>query len=113
MLATRISFMNEIANVCELYGADVDQVRRAMGTDRRIGPAFLFSGIGYGGSCFPKDVQAMAKFSADKKYKFKILDAVESVNKSQKSRLLVKLDRILGKSVKQSTVAVWGLAFIP
>ncbi len=113
MLATRISFMNEIANVCELYGADVDQVRRAMGTDRRIGPAFLFSGIGYGGSCFPKDVQAMAKFSADKKYKFKILDAVESVNKSQKSRLLVKLDRILGKSVKQSTVAVWGLAFKP
>ena len=86
MLATRISFMNEVANVCEIYGADVDQVRRAMGTDRRIGPAFLFSGIGYGGSCFPKDVQAMAKFSADKKYKFQILNAVEAVNKTQKTR---------------------------
>jgi UDPglucose 6-dehydrogenase len=113
MLATRISFMNEVANVCEIYGADVDQVRRAMGTDRRIGPAFLFSGIGYGGSCFPKDVQAMAKFSADKKYKFRILEAVESVNKAQKSRLLLKLDKVMGKSLKKKTVAVWGLAFKP
>ncbi len=113
MLATRISFMNEVANVCELYGADVDQVRRAIGTDRRIGPAFLFSGIGYGGSCFPKDVQAMAKFSADKKYKFQIIDAVEAVNKKQKSRLLWKLDRHMGKSLKKKTIAVWGLAFKP
>ncbi len=113
MLATRISFMNEIANVCELYGADVDQVRRAIGTDRRIGPAFLFPGIGYGGSCFPKDVQAMARFSADKKYKFKILDAVESVNELQKSRLLIKLDKTLGANLKRKTVAVWGLAFKP
>jgi len=113
MLATRISFMNEIANVCELYGADVDQVRRAMGTDRRIGPAFLFPGIGYGGSCFPKDVKAMARFSSDKRYKFKILDAVESVNETQKSRLLAKLDKIVGKSLKHKTVAVWGLAFKP
>jgi UDPglucose 6-dehydrogenase len=122
MLATRISFMNEIANVCELYGADVDQVRRAMGTDRRIGQAFLFSGIGYGGSCFPKDVQAMAKFSADKKYKFRILNAVEEVNKTQKSRLLKKLDKRVGrpgksgkaaKSLAGRTVAVWGLAFKP
>ncbi len=113
MLATRISFMNEIANVCELYGADVDQVRRAMGTDRRIGPAFLFSGIGYGGSCFPKDVQAMARFSANKKYKFRILEAVESVNKIQKSRLLLKLDKVMGKSLKKKTIAVWGLAFKP
>ena len=113
MLATRISFMNEVANVCEIYGADVDQVRRAMGTDRRIGPAFLFSGIGYGGSCFPKDVQAMAKFSADKKYKFQILNAVEAVNKTQKTRLLGKLDKIMGKSLKKKTVAVWGLAFKP
>ena len=113
MLATRISFMNEVANVCEIYGADVDQVRRAMGTDRRIGPAFLFSGIGYGGSCFPKDVQAMAKFSADKKYRFQILNAVEAVNKTQKTRLLGKLDKIMGKSLKKKTVAVWGLAFKP
>lgn len=113
MLATRISFMNEIANVCELYGADVDQVRRAIGTDRRIGQAFLFSGIGYGGSCFPKDVQAMAKFSSDKKYKFRILNAVEEVNEAQKSRLLAKLDKIMGKSLTKKTVAVWGLAFKP
>jgi UDPglucose 6-dehydrogenase len=113
MLATRISFMNEIANVCELYGADVDQVRRAIGTDRRIGQAFLFSGIGYGGSCFPKDVQAMAKFSADKKYKFRILNAVEEVNQAQKSRLLSKLDKVMGKSLKKKTIAVWGLAFKP
>jgi UDPglucose 6-dehydrogenase len=113
MLATRISFMNEIANVCELYGADVDQVRRAMGSDRRIGPAFLFPGIGYGGSCFPKDVKAMGKFSSDKKYKFKILEAVESVNEAQKSRLLTKLDKALGKSLKGKRIAVWGLAFKP
>jgi UDPglucose 6-dehydrogenase len=113
MLATRISFMNEVANVCELYGADVDQVRRAIGTDRRIGPAFLFPGIGYGGSCFPKDVQAMARFSADKKYKFKILNAVEAVNELQKSRLLLKLDKALGANLKKKTVAVWGLAFKP
>ncbi len=76
MLATKISFMNEVARVCELYGADVDQVRRAIGSDRRIGPAFLFPGVGYGGSCFPKDVQAIMKFSADKDYCFEILDAV-------------------------------------
>ncbi len=113
MLATRISFMNEVANVCELFGADVDQVRRAIGTDRRIGNAFLFPGIGYGGSCFPKDVQAMARFSADKKYKFRILDAVEAVNQSQKSRLLLKVDKVLGKSLKKKTIAVWGLAFKP
>ncbi len=113
MLATRISFMNEVANVCELYGADVDQVRRAIGTDRRIGPAFLFPGIGYGGSCFPKDVKAMTKFSSDKRYRFKILEAVESVNQAQKSRLLVTLDRVMGASLKKKTVAVWGLAFKP
>ena len=90
MLATRISFMNEIANVCELFGADVDQVRQAVATDKRIGSAFLFPGVGYGGSCFPKDVQAIVKFSADKKYKFRILEAVESVNKTQKQRLLLQ-----------------------
>jgi UDPglucose 6-dehydrogenase len=113
MLATRISFMNEIANVCELFGADVDQVRRAIGTDRRIGNAFLFPGIGYGGSCFPKDVQAMGRFAAHKKYKFKILEAVEAVNHGQKARLLAKLDKIFGKSLKRKTIAVWGLAFKP
>ncbi len=112
MLATKISFMNEIANVCEAYGADVDRVRQAMGSDRRIGPAFLFPGVGYGGSCFPKDVKALMKFSADKKYDFKILKAVEAVNESQKRLLLRKMDGHFG-SLKGKTIAVWGLAFKP
>src|SRR5688572_33368558 len=86
MLASRISFMNEVANVCEVVGADVDQVRRAIGSDRRIGTAFLFPGVGYGGSCFPKDVQAMIRFASDRDYTFKILEAVEKVNELQKGR---------------------------
>ncbi|HUR19990.1 MAG TPA: UDP-glucose/GDP-mannose dehydrogenase family protein [Vicinamibacterales bacterium] len=116
MLATRISFMNEIANVCELYGADVDMVRKAVATDKRIGPSFLFPGVGYGGSCFPKDVQAIVKFSADKKYRFRVLEAVEAVNKTQKQRLLLKLDGQFGKgpnALTGKTIAVWGLAFKP
>jgi len=113
MLATRISFMNEMANVCEKFGADVDQVRKAIASDRRIGSAFLFSGIGYGGSCFPKDVQAMVKFAADKKYRFRVLEAVEQVNELQKLRLLEKLEKQFGKSLKGKTIAVWGLAFKP
>jgi UDPglucose 6-dehydrogenase len=112
MLATKISFMNEIANVCEVYGADVDRVRQAMGSDRRIGPAFLFPGVGYGGSCFPKDVKALVKFSADKKYDFKILKAVEAVNESQKRLLLRKMDGHF-TTLKGKTIAVWGLAFKP
>ena len=112
MLATKISFMNEIANVCEAYGADVDRVRQAMGSDRRIGPAFLFPGVGYGGSCFPKDVKALVKFSADKKYDFKILKAVESVNELQKRLLLRKMDAHFN-GMKGKTIAVWGLAFKP
>jgi UDPglucose 6-dehydrogenase len=113
MLATRISFMNEIANVCEAFGADVDKVRQAIASDRRIGPAFLFPGCGYGGSCFPKDVKAIIKFAADKKYKFKILDAVERVNETQKLRLLSRVDKLVGKSLKGKSIAVWGLAFKP
>ncbi|MGE0812132.1 MAG: UDP-glucose/GDP-mannose dehydrogenase family protein [Vicinamibacterales bacterium] len=112
MLATKISFMNEIANVCEAYGADVDRVRQAMGSDRRIGPAFLFPGVGYGGSCFPKDVKALVKFSGDKKYDFKILKAVEAVNESQKRVLLKKMEAHFG-TLKGRTIAVWGLAFKP
>jgi UDPglucose 6-dehydrogenase len=112
MLASRISFMNEVANVCELVGADVDQVRKAIGSDRRIGNAFLFPGVGYGGSCFPKDVQAMIRFASDKSYQFKILEAVESVNKAQKTRLFAKIKKHFG-TVKGKTVAVWGLAFKP
>ncbi len=112
MLASRISFMNEVANVCELVGADVDQVRRAIGADRRIGSSFLFPGIGYGGSCFPKDVQALIHFAAKKSYEFKMLRAVESVNAFQKTRLFSKMRAHFG-AVKGKVVAVWGLAFKP
>jgi UDPglucose 6-dehydrogenase len=113
MLATRISFMNEVANVCEAFGADVDKVRQAVASDRRIGAAFLFPGVGYGGSCFPKDVKAVIRFAAEKKYRFRILEAVESVNEAQKQRLLLKMDAHFGKSLKGRTVAVWGLSFKP
>lgn len=112
MLATRISFMNEVANVCDVMGADVDQVRRAVAADKRIGPAFLFPGVGYGGSCFPKDVKAMLRFAASADYDFQILRAVENVNERQKVRLLTKLQERLG-SLKKKKIAVWGLAFKP
>ena len=112
MLATRISFMNEVANVCELVGADVDQVRRAMGADKRIGTSFLFPGVGYGGSCFPKDVQAMRRFAADKDYDFRILDAVEEVNRFQKTKLATAMRKHFG-SLKGKTIGLWGLAFKP
>jgi UDPglucose 6-dehydrogenase len=112
MLATRISFMNEVANVCELVGADVDQVRRAVGADRRIGTSFLFPGVGYGGSCFPKDVKAMIHFAAEKSYDFKILHAVEAVNQRQQTRLAAKMQAHFG-NLKGKTIAVWGLAFKP
>jgi UDPglucose 6-dehydrogenase len=112
MLATRISFMNEVANVCEAVGADVDQVRRAVASDRRIGPSFLFPGVGYGGSCFPKDVKAMLRFAAEQQYDFRILQAVEQVNERQKLRLLMKLESHFG-SLKGKRLAVWGLAFKP
>jgi UDPglucose 6-dehydrogenase len=113
LLATRISFMNEIANVCELFGADVDKVRLAVASDRRIGAAFLFPGVGYGGSCFPKDVKAVIKFAAEKQYDFRILEAVEAVNERQKLRLLERLDARFGPSLAGKTIAVWGLAFKP
>ncbi|HZP48880.1 MAG TPA: UDP-glucose/GDP-mannose dehydrogenase family protein [Vicinamibacterales bacterium] len=112
ILATRISFMNEIANVCELVGADVDHVRRAIGADRRIGTSFLFPGVGYGGSCFPKDVKALMKSSSDHGYDFKILKAVEAVNQSQKERLVEKMEAHF-KDLKGRTIALWGLAFKP
>ncbi len=112
LLATRISFMNEVANVCELFGADVDRVRQAVGSDRRIGTSFLFPGVGYGGSCFPKDVQALVRFSADKNYDFKMLKAVEAVNAAQKRVLVTKMEAHFG-SFKGKTIAIWGLAFKP
>jgi UDPglucose 6-dehydrogenase len=112
ILASRISFMNEVANMCELVGADVDHVRKAIGADRRIGSSFLFPGVGYGGSCFPKDVKALIKSARDHGYDFRILDAVERVNDAQKERLLAKIQAYFG-SLKGKTIAVWGLAFKP
>jgi UDPglucose 6-dehydrogenase len=112
-LAVKISFMNEIANLCELVGADVDAVRKGIGTDSRIGKRFLFPGIGYGGSCFPKDVQALAKSASDANYNFKILKAVMDVNATQKTKLVDKVKQHFGGSLKGKTIAVWGLAFKP
>jgi UDPglucose 6-dehydrogenase len=112
ILATRISFMNEIATVCELVGADVDQVRRAIGSDRRIGPSFLFPGVGYGGSCFPKDVKALVRSASDRGYEFRILHAVEAVNQSQKSKLVGKMEAHF-RELGGRTIALWGLAFKP
>jgi UDPglucose 6-dehydrogenase len=112
ILATKISFMNEIANVCDVFGADVDRVRQAVGSDRRIGTSFLFPGVGYGGSCFPKDVKALVRFAADKKYDFKILKAVNAVNDLQKRVLVKKIEDHFG-SLKGKTIAVWGLSFKP
>ncbi|MEO8335792.1 MAG: UDP-glucose/GDP-mannose dehydrogenase family protein [bacterium] len=112
MLATRISFMNEIANLCEIVGADVDQVRKGIGSDSRIGPAFLFPGPGYGGSCFPKDVKALVRTANGCGVPLRVLDAVELANDNQKHRLFAKVSRALG-SLSGKRVAVWGLAFKP
>jgi UDPglucose 6-dehydrogenase len=112
-LATKITFMNEIANLCELLGADVDMVRKGIGSDERIGKRFLFPGIGYGGSCFPKDVQALAKSSADVNYEFKILDAVMDVNEKQKLHLIPQIKAYFNNDLKGKKIAVWGLAFKP
>ncbi len=112
-LATKITFMNEIAALCERLGADVDQVRKGMGTDSRIGKRFLFAGIGYGGSCFPKDVQALAHTSRKAGYEFRILDAVESVNQRQRTEIARRVIDFFGGSVRGKKIAVWGLAFKP
>ena len=112
-LATKISFMNEIARLCELMGADVDMVRRGMGGDERIGKRFLFPGIGYGGSCFPKDVQALVKSASDVKYDFRILDAVMEVNEKQKVYLIPRIKKYFNNNVTGKKIALWGLAFKP
>jgi UDPglucose 6-dehydrogenase len=112
-LATKITFMNEIANLCELLGADVDMVRRGIGTDNRIGKRFLFAGIGYGGSCFPKDVQALANSARELNYDFKILRSVMEVNKGQKIKLARKMKEFFDHDLEGKTIAVWGLAFKP
>ncbi|WP_291909837.1 UDP-glucose/GDP-mannose dehydrogenase family protein [Chitinophaga sp. CB10] len=112
-LATKISFMNEIAILCEKLGADVDMVRRGIGSDDRIGKRFLFPGIGYGGSCFPKDVQALVKSSEEANYDFKILNAVMDVNEAQKLFLIPKIKAYFGNNLKGKHFAMWGLAFKP
>ncbi len=112
-LATKITFMNEVANLCEKLGADVDAVRRGVGTDSRIGKRFLFAGIGYGGSCFPKDVQALAKSASDVDYDFKILESVMDINAKQKLKLVDKIEEHYGKDLTRRTFAMWGLAFKP
>lgn len=112
-LATKITFMNEIANLCESLGADVDLVRKGMGSDSRIGKRFLFPGIGYGGSCFPKDVQALEKSARTVDYDFKILKSVMTVNEKQKTKLIGSIKKYFGGSLKGKTIAVWGLAFKP
>jgi UDPglucose 6-dehydrogenase len=112
-LATKITFMNEIASLCELLGADVDMVRRGMGSDERIGKRFLFPGIGYGGSCFPKDVQALGKSAQEVNYNFEILDAVMEVNEKQKLHLMPSIKKYFGGDLKGKKFALWGLAFKP
>lgn len=113
MLATKITFMNEIANVCEKVGANVDNVRRGIGTDTRIGKRFLFAGIGYGGSCFPKDVQAIHHTAGEYGYEFKILDSVMKVNESQKVSIVEKMKLYYNGDLEGKTVGVWGLSFKP
>jgi len=113
MLATKISFMNEMSNICEKVGADVNKVRIGIGSDSRIGYSFIYPGCGYGGSCFPKDVQALAKTSKDHGYTPRILDAVEAVNKDQKFVISDKVIKRFGENLNGKTFAVWGLAFKP
>ena len=113
MLATRISFMNDIANLCELVGADVNMVRSGIGSDTRIGRKFLYPGIGYGGSCFPKDVKALIKTAEQNGYRMRVLPAVEEVNEKQKSVLFEKLQRHFSGDLQDKTIALWGLAFKP
>lgn len=113
MLATKISFMNEIANLCELMGADVNEVRKGIGSDKRIGYYFIYPGVGYGGSCFPKDVKALIKMSEQNKFTARVLEAVEDRNESQKRVLVEKVKKHYGSNLKDKTFAIWGLSFKP
>jgi UDPglucose 6-dehydrogenase len=112
-LATKITFMNEVANFCELVGADVDKVRIGIGSDERIGKRFLFPGIGYGGSCFPKDVQALVKSGRENNFEFEILNAVMAVNESQKTVMIPKMKNFFRGDLTGKKIAIWGLAFKP
>jgi UDPglucose 6-dehydrogenase len=113
MLATKISFINDIANLCEIVGADINMVRKGIGSDSRIGNKFLYPGVGYGGSCFPKDVQALVKTAKDFGYDLKVLQAVEEVNKYQKTVLFNKINSYFGGDLKGKRIALWGLSFKP
>lgn len=113
MLATKISFINDIANLCEIVGADINKVRKGIGSDSRIGPKFIYPGIGYGGSCFPKDVQALIKTASENNYELKVLQAVEAVNKYQKLVLFNKIMNYFKGDLKGKTIGVWGLSFKP
>ncbi len=113
MLATKISFMNDIANLCEIVGADINMVRKGIGSDKRIGPYFIYAGTGYGGSCFPKDVQAIIKTADENNYSLEILKAVESVNNRQKETLYRKLMKYFNNDIKGKKFAMWGLSFKP
>jgi UDPglucose 6-dehydrogenase len=113
MLATKISFMNDIANLCEIMGADVNMVRKGIGSDGRIGPKFIYPGVGYGGSCFPKDVKALIKTAKENKYDMRILNAVEDVNEAQKEVLFNKVRTHFNNNLKGKTFAFWGLSFKP
>lgn len=113
MLATKISFMNDIANLCEIVGADVNMVRKGIGSDSRIGPKFIYAGIGYGGSCFPKDIKALIKTASDYGYEMRVLKAVEEVNMDQKSILFRKILNYFNGDLAGKTIAVWGLSFKP
>ena len=113
MLATKISFINDIANLCEIVGADINLVRKGIGSDSRIGYKFLYPGVGYGGSCFPKDVQALVKTAKDHNYSLKVLQAVEEVNNDQKTILFNKINAHFEGNLKDKTIAVWGLSFKP
>lgn len=113
MLATKISFMNDVANLCEIMGADVNMVRRGIGSDSRIGPKFIYAGVGYGGSCFPKDVKALIKTAKENKYNMRILNAVEEVNDAQKEVLFNKIRTHFNNELKGKTFGIWGLSFKP
>ena len=113
LLATKISFINEMANLCEAYGADINEVRRGIGHDQRIGFAFLFPGVGYGGSCFPKDIRAVVHMAQSKSVSCKMMEAVDAVNEAQKDVLFQKIRNHFQGNLADKTVAIWGLAFKP
>jgi len=113
MLATKISFINDMANLCEKVGADINMVRRGIGSDSRISNKFIYAGLGYGGSCFPKDVKAIIKTASDHGYDLKVMKAVDEVNESQKESLFYKLYRYFGENIKGKKIGIWGLSFKP